>query len=279
MRKIRTISAEVARYLRVHIVFTNTWSVNCSIPSAIPSASSSFECKKSNRYDIKQIAHYPANLARNIARLFSASKYIVITDYEHLFSKGFEETVRAIASVRLAEKPQTMLVYRIFEVDKRVKRLPQNKADLGKLYRSGNAVIFHAWYYPGAHEIDGLSMWFKKKRTDDGIFMKDFKYDRSNWEPQFVSHWQIPFHDENFPFQLRDNTVLRWEMCRANYTIDILDNVFVFHRGIKQPSIYSHIRAVQKRNIARYKSALDLFKQRMDSEYPETKERCPSVKY
>ncbi|KAK6060536.1 hypothetical protein COOONC_01805 [Cooperia oncophora] len=131
------------------------------------------------------------------------------------------------------------------------------------------------WEATGAHDIGGLDEWFSKNNTTDGLFAKDQKYDRSNWEPQFVSHSQIPFHDERFPFQLRDNTVLRWELCRANYTIDVLDDVFMFHRGIKLPNNGKSFK-VQKRNSARFDEALKTFKQRMDKEYPETKQRCPT---
>ncbi|KAK5972136.1 N-acetyllactosaminide beta-1 3-N-acetylglucosaminyltransferase, partial [Trichostrongylus colubriformis] len=176
---------------------------------------------------------YPANLARNVARIFSSSKYIIITDYEHLFSEGFEAKVRSIASRRLVEQPRTMLAYRIFEIDNKVEKLPRNKHDLLRLFKSNNAVVFHSMYYPGAHDIDGLDEWFAKNGTTDGLFAKNQIYNRSNWEPQFVSLSRIPFHDELFPFQLRDNTVLRWELCRANYKIDVLDDVFMFHRGIK----------------------------------------------
>lgn len=277
LKKIRRLSADVERHLRAHLVFPKTLTTNCSAPFIPPSLSSASECEKHQVPSVEQIALYPANIARNIARIFSASKYIVIADYEHFFSKGFEKTVRAVAHSRLAEKPRTMLVYRIFEVDERVKELPQNKTDLYELYQSGAAVVFHSLYYPGAHDIGGLSEWFRKNESVDGLFMKDLRYTRWNWEPQFVSHWQIPLHDENFPFQLRDNTVLRWEMCRANYTIDVLDDVFVFHRGIKRMSVGGKVLAVQKRNAARFERALLAFKERMNNSYPNTAKLCPPL--
>ncbi|KIH50912.1 hypothetical protein ANCDUO_19006, partial [Ancylostoma duodenale] len=85
----------------------------------------------------------------------------------------FETTVRTVADTRLAEKPQTMLVYRIFEIDEKVTVMPRDKAELEKLYDSGNAVVFHSKYYPGAHNIEGLSDWFDKNSTVDGLFAKD----------------------------------------------------------------------------------------------------------
>nr|CDJ82843.1 Protein T15D6.4 [Haemonchus contortus] len=276
LKKIRQESLDVAHYLRAHIVFEKAFSSNCTVPSILPSlgSSSASECEN-HKATIDQIAHYPANLARNVARIFSSSKYIIITDYEHLFSEGFEVKVRSIASRRLAERSQTILAYRIFEIDKKISKLPRNKSDLHKLFKSQHAVVFHSRYYPGAHDITGLEEWFSKNKTTDGLFAKDQKYDRSNWEPQFVSHSRIPFHDERFPFQLRDNTVLRWELCRANYTIDILDDVFMFHRGIKLQKNMESLR-IQMQNTAIFNEALKAFKERMDKEYPETKHRCPT---
>ncbi|KIH51370.1 hypothetical protein ANCDUO_18545, partial [Ancylostoma duodenale] len=192
LRRLKRNSRAVAQHLRAHVIFARSWSQNCTVPHT-SMRSDAAECEKPE-VTLEQVALYPANLARNVARMFSATKYIIITDYEHLFNEGFETTVRMVADTRLAEKPQTMLVYRIFEIDEKVTVMPRDKAELEKLYDSGNAVVFHSKYYPGKE----LTLF---KRTV-------IKYDRANWEPQFVSHWRIPFHDETFPFQLRDNTVL-----------------------------------------------------------------------
>ncbi|KAE9417065.1 hypothetical protein Angca_003153 [Angiostrongylus cantonensis] len=278
LKKIRRLSADVERHLRAHLVFPKTLTTNCSAPFIPPSLSSASECEKHQVPSVEQIALYPANIARNIARIFSASKYIVIADYEHFFSKGFEKTVRAVAHSRLAEKPRTMLVYRIFEVDERVKELPQIKTEHNSPTSWANAfttVPCRSFVSPFSHPVLSISAIINHPST--GLIPHLFRYTRWNWEPQFVSHWQIPLHDENFPFQLRDNTVLRWEMCRANYTIDVLDDVFVFHRGIKRMSVGGKVLAVQKRNAARFERALLAFKERMNNSYPNTAKLCPPL--
>ncbi|PIO64282.1 hypothetical protein TELCIR_14097 [Teladorsagia circumcincta] len=129
---------------------------------------------------ITQILHVSADvLDQRVVQQFSSSKYIIITDYEHLFSEGFEAKVRSVASRRLAERPQTMLAYRIFEVDDNVEVLPRNKSELMKLFTSNKAVVFHSKYYPGAHDINGLIEWFAKNGTADGLFAKDQKFDEA----------------------------------------------------------------------------------------------------
>ncbi|GMS92854.1 hypothetical protein PENTCL1PPCAC_15029, partial [Pristionchus entomophagus] len=46
---------------------------------------------------INEIAAYPANVGRNIAREFVESNFILMADYEHLFSQGFERRMADIA--------------------------------------------------------------------------------------------------------------------------------------------------------------------------------------
>ncbi|EPB74459.1 hypothetical protein ANCCEY_06469 [Ancylostoma ceylanicum] len=147
LKRLRRNSHAVARHLRAHVIFARSWSQNCTVPLT-SMRSEAAECEKLE-VTLEQVALYPANLARNVARMFSATKYIIITDYEHLFNEGFEATVRTVADTRLAEKPQTMLVYRIFEIDEKVTVMPRDKAELEKLYDSGSAVVFHSKYYPG----------------------------------------------------------------------------------------------------------------------------------
>ncbi|KAL6726620.1 hypothetical protein Aduo_008573 [Ancylostoma duodenale] len=118
LRRLKRNSRAVAQHLRAHVIFARSWSQNCTVPHT-SMRSDAAECEKPE-VTLEQVALYPANLARNVARMFSATKYIIITDYEHLFNEGFETTVRMVADTRLAEKPQTMLVYRIFEIDEKV---------------------------------------------------------------------------------------------------------------------------------------------------------------
>ncbi|VDK49223.1 unnamed protein product [Anisakis simplex] len=219
---------------------------------------------------------YPVNVARNVARMMIRSKYLLISDSEFVASRGFESRMRALANDELIRKPKTALVFRIFEVNETIKRLPREKNELRKLFFSGMAVEFHAKFTSAAHKIPNLIEWFNHQVNETKASVSHtLPFKRRDWEPQFVSLNTIPLHDENFPFSLRDNTVLRWEMCRQNYTFVLVNDVFMVHRGIKTLADAPATKKLQRRSRFQFYSAMKLFKQRMDKRFPETKQHCP----
>ncbi|GMS82687.1 hypothetical protein PENTCL1PPCAC_4862 [Pristionchus entomophagus] len=114
---------------------------------------------------INEIAAYPANVGRNIAREFIDTEFILIADYEHLFSQGFERRMTEIAIRENITATKTVLVYRIFEIDESAKS-PKNKEDLSTLLFTKKAVVFHDRFYKGSHSIPGLEEWLKKKERE-----------------------------------------------------------------------------------------------------------------
>ncbi|VBB32321.1 unnamed protein product [Acanthocheilonema viteae] len=219
---------------------------------------------------------YPINVARNVARMFVRSKYVLISDSEFVFPEGFESRMCALAQDQLTRNPKTALVVRIFEVNGTIKEMPRNKAELRELFFKGLAVEFHARYNVGAHTIPHLDQWLNKQENKQKVNIHSIlKFSKRGWEPQFVSLNTIPFHDENFPFSLRDNTVLRWEMCRQNYTFALVNDLFMVHRGMKTINDLPLTKKRQKHSRAQFNIAMKLFKQRMDHQYPETKKLCP----
>uniref|UniRef100_A0AAF5PR41 N-acetyllactosaminide beta-1,3-N-acetylglucosaminyltransferase n=3 Tax=Wuchereria bancrofti TaxID=6293 RepID=A0AAF5PR41_WUCBA len=219
---------------------------------------------------------YPINVARNVARMFVRSKYVLISDSEFIFPEKFESRMCALAQNQLTRNPKTALVVRIFEVNDTIKQMPRNKAELRELFFKGLAVEFHVRYNMKEHTIPHLDQWFNKQENKQEVNINSIlKFSRRGWEPQFVSLNTIPLHDENFPFSLRDNTVLRWEMCRQNYTFALVNDLFMVHRGIKTIKDLPLTKKRQKHSQAQFNIAIKLFKQRMDHQYPETKKLCP----
>ena len=101
---------------------------------------------------------------------FSKTKYILIADFEHLFSKGFEHDVLSVAQETL-QNSSRILVYRVFEIEHGEKE-PETKRDLEKLMNDKKAVIFHGAYYP-AHAIPNLKEWFSENTTRAGISIEN----------------------------------------------------------------------------------------------------------
>ncbi|CAJ0941070.1 unnamed protein product, partial [Mesorhabditis belari] len=277
LKELATNRPAIIEHLRVHFVYAQDKDGDCGISDFHPKENEVNCVKKNEKKSVEATASYPVNVIRNIARMFSETKYIVIADYEHMFSDKFEADVRKVAEKALEINPKQLLVYRIFEVNETSTRVPKNRNELTDMLAKKEAIVFHAAYYGHAHAIDGLEKWLQENSTF-GISQIVMKYDRFNWEPQFVSLATIPLHDEHFPYQIRDNTCLRWELCRAGYQFSLLSSHFMYHHGIKVFASDKQVfaKAVQKENGKRFWTALKLFNQRMDRLYPETKKQCPT---
>ncbi|GMR42083.1 hypothetical protein PMAYCL1PPCAC_12278, partial [Pristionchus mayeri] len=273
LHKLSIKKSRPLKQLRVHYYTTNE---KCEFLLS-RSGSCSNEGKKNK--SVEEIAAYPANVGRNIAREFIHTDFILLADYEHLFSHGFERRMTQIAARENITERKSVLVYRIFEIDQSAES-PKNKKDLASLLSSKKAVVFHDRFYKGGHSIPGLDEWLKKKEGEgDGIAKRNLSMKaRSSWEPQFVSPSTIPMHDEAFPYMIRDNTCLRWELCRAGFSLLLVDDLFMFHRGIKTAKDIGKTKQIQSTNKKRFYRALDAFKKRMDSKYPSTKDWCPSFR-
>ena len=97
---------------------------------------------------------------------------MLIADFEHMFSAGFEKEVREIALDRLKDGSRHVLVYRIFEIEKNASE-PRTLENLKKLYEQKEAIVFHSKFYKGAHDIPKLKEWFAEHGS--GIFLEDVK--------------------------------------------------------------------------------------------------------
>ncbi|KAE9552434.1 hypothetical protein FO519_004375 [Halicephalobus sp. NKZ332] len=227
---------------------------------------------------IRQMATYPVNEARNLARNLSSTRYMVIADMDHMFSKNFEAKMISLAQKKLLQDPMTVLVYRIFEIADDVKIFPQTKNDLFSLFNKKKAQEFHKYY--GAHSIPKLQEWFKAPENPENNTKIQFYrlYKSRHWEPQFVSLRKIPFHDTSFYYSTRDNTVLRWEMCRAGFKFAIVEDVFMFHVGYKtskEKGIVKSVANFVKKNALK---SLKGFNERMNRLYPATRNTCPDYR-
>lgn len=233
--------------------------------------------KKKSYYNYLSLSEYPINVIRNLARKHSTTRYILIADIDHMFSKNFESKMLKVAKVYLKENYNNLLVYRIFEVESKNLRLgPKNKSELKKLMSNSKAFIFHPYNKRG-HYIPYLKQWFNKNDSVYPGIQFEATYNRAQWEPQFVSLRNIPFHDENFQYLLRDNMHLRWELCRANYNFLIVNDVFMYHLGRKKNNEKTLIDKIRSHLNGKNKIIMKKFEARMKKLYPKTKNKCPNI--
>ncbi|KAI6229469.1 N-acetyllactosaminide beta-1,3-N-acetylglucosaminyltransferase [Aphelenchoides besseyi] len=284
--ELQSKHAEIRDKLSVHFLARNV--TECAdfllttgyAPGSVPERQVSVEqCRpKKDNLTADQLAEkfvkYPVNKARNVARKFTTTKYILSADMDHLFSQGFESRMIDLAERTLVNDPKTVLVYRIFEVSKQASKLPQTKENLLELFIDGTAEEFHKYY--GAHSIPRLYEWFRYPDDGKSAEIQYYKpYTSHHWEPQFVALNNIPEHDETFIYSSRDNTCLRWEMCRAGYKFAIVQNVFMFHAGYKDANDISLMSKARRIVGRRQRSIIGAFNQRMDKMYNTTKRSCP----
>ncbi|VDM28350.1 unnamed protein product [Toxocara canis] len=164
--KVLRYAAITKEKLSVHLIYR--WPVGCEKTNLEPDV------------PLPSVALYPANVARNVARMvifisqiiailfqLSRSKYLLIADYAHIFSINFESQMLKLAEDVLERDPKTVLVFRIFEAKANASSVPRDRRTLYESYKKGEAIVFHGRYNPGAHTIPNLDGWFKRNITYD----------------------------------------------------------------------------------------------------------------
>ncbi|GMS91545.1 hypothetical protein PENTCL1PPCAC_13720, partial [Pristionchus entomophagus] len=113
-------------------------------------------CSKiSRRRSLTEVADYPMNMARNVAKQFIRTKFLLLSDVDLLFSDGFERRMSQVAKRELQPGSKKVLVFRIFEIYSQSKT-PRTKAEMGGLLESGQADVFHVVSANGHYELAGI---------------------------------------------------------------------------------------------------------------------------
>ncbi|CEF60031.1 N-acetyllactosaminide beta-1,3-N-acetylglucosaminyltransferase [Strongyloides ratti] len=191
----------------------------------------------------------------------------------HLFSKNFEKKMINLGEKFFNKTGKYALTYRIFEISKNITILPDNKYILNKYINDRKAFEFH--HYMSAHKIPLLNEWllYPESNLETGYqFITNLS--NSQWEPQFVSLTDIPYHDETFFYPIRDNTVLRWEMCYQKYQFVIAHDVFMFHYGIKTYHESLSIKLAKDNIFPLAFKAMNNFEKKMKKRYSKNI-NCP----
>ena len=217
--KLKRSSTKAEKYLSVHYLIQNEKDrcekLNDTVVSGFKKECTNFFQKLykmrgklqflSQSERIKKMTSYEINASRNFAKILARTKFIIIGDLDHLFSSKFEEKMRNFTKDHFEENPKSLLVYRIFEIQRDSKD-PKDKSELRSLLSSDKAREFHV-KNRNQSVIERLDEWLQY--PDDDVTVQFTKnYSNLSWEPQFVSNRNIPDFDERFRYPMKDNTVL-----------------------------------------------------------------------
>lgn len=189
---------------------------------------------------------YPINVARNVARQFARTRYVLASDVELYPSLHIVPRFLNLVA-RLAKKddgkPMTPRVYTlpIFEVKKEFPA-PKTKQELVKRYKDGHAIFFHKWVCDACQNFPRRDQWLKflPKNPDAedslGVFeITKRQMPRTAWEPIYIGTNDEPLYDERLTWEgKRDKMSQMYELCLLDYDFYVLDSAFICHApGIK----------------------------------------------
>ncbi|GMT22885.1 hypothetical protein PFISCL1PPCAC_14182, partial [Pristionchus fissidentatus] len=265
---------KAASRFSVHVLYDRTENAFCD-----SSSSNSIETREESVF----VASYPINTVRNVARLFSSTRYIAFADADYLFSAGFYEKMLRILRESVPVGSRNALLYRIFEIDgeeARMKGYDLSKYDLRLLISADKARVFHVKGWAAGHSMPKLPQWLAvDESSEPGLFDLTISLKRrSVWEFQFVGLRDVPLFDENFPYRTDNNLELRWEVCRAGFHLDSVSDLFVYHtlsEGVGNKDDAARKHAIKRKNMKKFAQAKKQMKERMDRLYPDTKSICP----
>lgn len=225
---------------------------NISFPDSLVSQYRLIKCDLSDEEVLKEFASsfrenhklpYPINVARNVARLQSKTKYLLASDIELYPSLNIVSMFKLL--IQKEEADQVPLINRkvphvyhlpIFEVEAGLEP-PQTKSELMDMFRTGDAIFFHKWVCDICQNYPDRDQWLQipGNGTLNVFRVTKRTRNRSSWEPLYIGTNAEPLYDERLTWEgKRDKMSQMYEMCLMDYDILVLDNAFLVHApGIK----------------------------------------------
>ncbi|KAF1768856.1 hypothetical protein GCK72_000669 [Caenorhabditis remanei] len=215
---------------------------------------------------------YPSNLMRNIARRGAKSDIHFIADIDMIMSGGFATKVKQISNAMVDGKSKKVLVVRRFESNQTA--IPTDHKQLFSDVNNKKTFEFHHKFFFSGHRIPNISHWFAVSNESDTISAWKIPYENSGWEVQVILHRKDPYNADYFPARVRVMQSLIYNLCRANYSFNLLSHVFDVHEGIKlNDTDYSRGVIAHSKKYGR-KKAYNRYVNEMNTAYPSTLGRC-----
>lgn len=202
-----------------------------------------FPTQEHTSYSTAQVA-YPVNLLRNVARRYSLTEFIFVIDIDLIPSFDFHSQFFKFASdnnlfheSKFNEK--AVYVVPTYEMSHEMIRdeVPNDKMSLIEKVNRNEVRPFYAEVCSKCQKHTDYKSWEKISigKSVEIIYEVSWK---DPWEPFYLSRANVPMYDERFK-QYGFNRVSQvYELSIAGYKFLVLNNLFLIHRGLKEPNSF-----------------------------------------
>ncbi|EFA02383.1 beta-1,4-glucuronyltransferase 1 isoform X2 [Tribolium castaneum] len=181
---------------------------------------------------------YPINICRNVARTYSQTDFVMVTDIQLIPSEDLASRfVKMAKLLHLKKSPSRVFVVPVFEVEA-YDVIPRTKDELMMMVKEERAVYFHRHTCSHCQKFPGIKTWLESASGDT---IKPFvsvkrEYPFHRWEPIYIGGKTDPLYSELLSWEgLQDKMTQMLEMCLIGYQFIILDGAFLVHwPGIKK---------------------------------------------
>ncbi|ESO83002.1 hypothetical protein LOTGIDRAFT_169833 [Lottia gigantea] len=237
----------------------------------------SFDCssppvKVSNdNYEIQDL-EYPHNLLRNQAIKNSRTTHVLVLDVDMLPSENIGNVFRNIQQ-KYSFLRNSKFVFRsayvipAFEL-KDGHKIPSDKQELLKMWDDNLVRPFYKEMCWKCQKYTDYEQWRQLTPGDSSYYNVEW---HDPWEPFFIVAKSLPLYDERFK-QYGFNRISQvCEMYIAGYQFTVLSDVFLVHKGFKQPG---HFHKTKDEEQQKNKLLFRKFKEELKTKYDDSIRRC-----
>lgn len=121
---------------------------------------------------------FPINICRNIAKNYSQTKFVMVSDIQLIPSKELASKFITMLTSTNAIKPHSpsrVFVVPVFEIEL-YDIIPKTKDELLMMVKKEKAVYFHRYICSHCQKFPGLKTWLESAPANSDIKVKLFKY-------------------------------------------------------------------------------------------------------
>lgn len=194
-------------------------------------------------YSIPQVA-YPVNLLRNVARRYSMTEFIFVIDIDLIPSFNFRsQFLHFLSANNLFLDPaineKVVYVVPIYEMSYGMieNGIPNDKISLIQKLNKNEVRPFYVNVCWKCQKHTDYKSWEKIPMGESVEAVYEVSW-QDPWEPFYVSRFNVPMYDERFK-QYGFNRISQvYELSTAGYKFIVLNNLFLIHRGLKEPNSF-----------------------------------------